>query len=412
MRKGREKSARKDEKNLSQFSSLFLQKKKVDTIPLSRPRRNLSRDFSDAVLAAEVVGFLWPEAKLFGCCNSGSNGGNGGSGGHGTVPAFQPANSTSGKIYNWCVFRERVLRKIGVPATRADVEAAARGEAGAAEWVLAMLRQRAERGEREREGGREGRTAATAAKKEVVVRRKGGGVDLVSEHNYYSPMSGINCRGGWRAAALAARVRGGNETPAATARSRMSLGLGSSRREQQQPATEHKQRSVLFTPAALSSAKKAAVEQKQQQEQQAPRLFSSPAVLVRPSSSSTSSSSSLLERENDALKSQVARLERLALRQEAQIESLLEALEEASATAAAAAAAAAAEASGAPSPVAVVTVVAESEEEERQQQQEPQQQKILSSGSLKLFANSISGSVFPSSSPLRALEGAVLIGRC
>ena len=33
----------------------------VDRVPLTRPRKNISRDFSDGVLLAEVVGHFLPE---------------------------------------------------------------------------------------------------------------------------------------------------------------------------------------------------------------------------------------------------------------------------------------------------------------------------------------------------------------
>ena len=314
------------------------------------------------------------------------------------MPAFQPASSISGKLYNWLTFRERVLRRIGVPATRVDVEAAARGETGAAEWILAMLRQRAERGsvgERRAGGAAAGAGVSTPTR---VVRKGGGGTDVVTSHSYApSPLNDSgsnNCRGGWRAAALAARVGGGrNETPA-TAKAKTMM----SRREPP-PATrgpEEKRAPLLFSPAAPhvappppSSAKKGTT---------------AAAAIVRPASSSSPRLLEL-ERESAALKSQIARLERLSLRQEAQIEGLLEALEDASATAAAAAAAAAA-ASEAPSPVAAV----EHGDDDGPLQQ--QQQGILSSGSLKLPGGGNIGSSFPSSSPLRALKGAVLIGRC
>ena len=34
----------------------------IDSVPLSRPKRNISRDFSDAVLAAELVKHYAPRA--------------------------------------------------------------------------------------------------------------------------------------------------------------------------------------------------------------------------------------------------------------------------------------------------------------------------------------------------------------
>lgn len=53
----------------------------IDGIPLSRPKRNISRDFSDAVLAAEVVAHYCPRLV--------------------DVHNYSAANGLAQKIYNW-----------------------------------------------------------------------------------------------------------------------------------------------------------------------------------------------------------------------------------------------------------------------------------------------------------------------
>ena len=53
----------------------------VDEVPLSRPKRNMARDFSDGVLAAEIVHFYFP--KLVQLHN------------------YTAANSMQQKMYNW-----------------------------------------------------------------------------------------------------------------------------------------------------------------------------------------------------------------------------------------------------------------------------------------------------------------------
>ena len=53
----------------------------IDEIPLSRQKKNIARDFSDGVLAAEVVHHFLP--KLVDLHN------------------YTPANSTQQKIENW-----------------------------------------------------------------------------------------------------------------------------------------------------------------------------------------------------------------------------------------------------------------------------------------------------------------------
>lgn len=53
----------------------------VDEIPLSRPKKNISRDFCDGVLVSEIVHHYYP--KLVELHN------------------YSSAHSTSGKLYNW-----------------------------------------------------------------------------------------------------------------------------------------------------------------------------------------------------------------------------------------------------------------------------------------------------------------------
>jgi hypothetical protein len=53
----------------------------VDEIPLSRPKRNIARDFSDGVLTAEIVAYYFP--KLVDLHN------------------YSAASSVTQKTYNW-----------------------------------------------------------------------------------------------------------------------------------------------------------------------------------------------------------------------------------------------------------------------------------------------------------------------
>uniref|UniRef100_A0A8C7X897 Sperm flagellar 1 n=1 Tax=Oryzias sinensis TaxID=183150 RepID=A0A8C7X897_9TELE len=62
----------------------------IDKIPLSRPKRNISRDFSDGVMAAEVVKHFFP--KLVDLHN------------------YIPANSTQQKLSNWNVLNRQDKR--------------------------------------------------------------------------------------------------------------------------------------------------------------------------------------------------------------------------------------------------------------------------------------------------------------
>ncbi|XP_036836890.1 sperm flagellar protein 1 isoform X3 [Oncorhynchus mykiss] len=60
----------------------------IDKIPLSRPKRNITRDFSDGVMAAEVVKYFFP--KLVELHN------------------YTPANSIQQKLSNWGTLNRQV----------------------------------------------------------------------------------------------------------------------------------------------------------------------------------------------------------------------------------------------------------------------------------------------------------------
>jgi hypothetical protein len=91
----------------------------VDEIPLSRPKRNIARDFADGVLAAEVCHHYFP--RLVDLHN------------------YPPANSMRQKLYNWDTLNARVLRKLDAALPRADVEAVCQCAPGAVERVLNSL---------------------------------------------------------------------------------------------------------------------------------------------------------------------------------------------------------------------------------------------------------------------------------
>ena len=74
----------------------------VDEIPLSRPKRNISRDFSDGVLLAEIVKHFIP--KLIDLHN------------------YSAAHSLSQKTYNWNTLNVKVLKKIGLTLSKKEIE--------------------------------------------------------------------------------------------------------------------------------------------------------------------------------------------------------------------------------------------------------------------------------------------------
>lgn len=94
----------------------------VDGIPLSRPKRNIARDFSDGVLTAEVVHHFYPRLV--------------------ELHNYSAANSLAQKLYNWSTLNNRVFKRLGFVVPNSECEAVANCEAGAVERVLKLTRDR------------------------------------------------------------------------------------------------------------------------------------------------------------------------------------------------------------------------------------------------------------------------------
>ena len=103
---------------MQQISSEDLQEvyKWVDTIPLSRVKKNIARDFSDGVLISEVVHHFFP--KLIELHN------------------YSQTNSVAQKAYNWRTINQKVFRKIGFQLAEQDVNDLVTCKRGACERVL------------------------------------------------------------------------------------------------------------------------------------------------------------------------------------------------------------------------------------------------------------------------------------
>lgn len=91
----------------------------IDAIPLSRPKRNIARDFSDGVLFAEVVQAYFPQLV--------------------EIHNYTPASSVKQKIYNFETLNQRVFRKLGYVVTRQVIEDIVNCRPGAVEAVLNTL---------------------------------------------------------------------------------------------------------------------------------------------------------------------------------------------------------------------------------------------------------------------------------
>jgi len=87
---------------------------------LSRPKRNIARDFSDGVLLAEIVKHYLP--KLVDMHN------------------YSQAHSVSQKTYNWNTLNVKVLKKLGLSLSKKEIEQIVNMEPDSIEKVLLALR--------------------------------------------------------------------------------------------------------------------------------------------------------------------------------------------------------------------------------------------------------------------------------
>ena len=92
----------------------------VDEIPLSRMKRNIARDFSDGVLAAEVVKHYLP--KLVDMHN------------------YSQAHSVSQKMYNWNTLNVKVLKKLGLNLSKSEIENVVAMKQDSIELILVALK--------------------------------------------------------------------------------------------------------------------------------------------------------------------------------------------------------------------------------------------------------------------------------
>ena len=91
----------------------------VDSMPLSRFKKSINRDFSDAVLMAEVLKYLYPTLV--------------------NLHNYPEVHSTKQKIYNWQTLNEKVFKKIEIPLSKKTIDSLANAEQGVIEKVLKKL---------------------------------------------------------------------------------------------------------------------------------------------------------------------------------------------------------------------------------------------------------------------------------
>ena len=74
----------------------------IDQIPLSRPKRNISRDFADGVMAAELIHHFAPSLV--------------------EMHNYSAANALAHKMYNWETLNSKAFRKLGFQLHVRDME--------------------------------------------------------------------------------------------------------------------------------------------------------------------------------------------------------------------------------------------------------------------------------------------------
>lgn len=96
----------------------------IDEVPLSRPKKSLTRDFSDGVMVAETLQHFLP--KLVDMHN------------------YSPANSTAQKLNNWGVLQRRVFSKLKFAVPEPVVRSICNCKPGVVELVLLQLKEKVE----------------------------------------------------------------------------------------------------------------------------------------------------------------------------------------------------------------------------------------------------------------------------
>lgn len=91
----------------------------VDSMPLSRLKKSINRDFSDGVLMAEVLKYLYP--KLV------------------NLNYYPEVHSITKKIYNWTSLNEKIFKKLELPLSKKTIDQLANSEQGVIEQVLKKL---------------------------------------------------------------------------------------------------------------------------------------------------------------------------------------------------------------------------------------------------------------------------------
>ena len=91
----------------------------MDSIPFSKNKKNIHRDFSDGVMMAELLNYFFP--------------------GKVDLHNYSPTNSIANKTTNWEILNEKVFKKVGIVLKKKDIEGIVGCKSNSIEKVLKEL---------------------------------------------------------------------------------------------------------------------------------------------------------------------------------------------------------------------------------------------------------------------------------
>ena len=97
----------------------------VDGFNLSRPKRDLNRDFSDGYMVAEIISQYQPYLV--------------------EIHNYTPCHDLKGKIENWQTLKNKVFKKLGISLSKTEIDDLANWRVGAIEQFLKRLKDNLER---------------------------------------------------------------------------------------------------------------------------------------------------------------------------------------------------------------------------------------------------------------------------
>ncbi|CAG7724864.1 unnamed protein product [Allacma fusca] len=140
----------------------------IDSIPLSRPKRNIARDFADGVLVAEVVSHFYPKQV--------------------DLHNYPAASSLVQRKVNWQTLNRKVLIKIGVRISDDTIQQLMDAKPGVIEQVLREIRNTIEMN---RTGKTQYRRTSSPTQNNLIPTKptKSGKISTPSTHQRFSHLN-------------------------------------------------------------------------------------------------------------------------------------------------------------------------------------------------------------------------------